>query len=365
MDFVTELTERIRRLIGLETSLGGDYSFFQPGGNEHTVQFFFKNLPAEYLDLGMWDRNNLFLCELSVSLDHEFNLDDDGRFATQVTVNGKGVKSVQAVMDLRDDYIVTVYYYGESKACLKLNQQLMDAAHLSPCYTGMNFLDRLVEYLEKITRIDFEFEQYPSMFNDPVCLKGSFYGSPAHRIYHEYLETMPAYFAADCIWGRITDGTQGEMKFYSQGMLQVDDCRLSAFMEFVDRMHGMLREKYRNLVESCLLSWQSSSNGSAGRLSGSFIETWLQNPLSNSEGLVRYLVRGDKTNPFFGIAERISRKLWSVKMIEPESQSALEFEISANLVRIFLKQKGSIPLLNKLEEFLRKHVAANLEGFVC
>lgn len=365
MEFATELTERIRRLIGLESSLGRDYSFFQPGGNEHTVQFFFKNLPAEYLDLGMWDRNNLFLCELSAQLDHEFILDDDGCFATQVTINGKGVKSVQAVMDLRDDYIVTVYYYGESKACLKLNQQLMDVAYLSPCFAGMNFLERLVESLEKITRIEFEFEQYDSMFNDPVCLKGSFCGSPAHRFYYEYLETMPACFAANYICGRITDDTQGEMKFYSHGMLQVDDCRLSGFMEFVDRMFGMLREKYSNLVENCLLSWQSTTNGSADRLSGSFIEIWLQDPLSNCEGLVKYLVRGDKTNPFFGIAERVSRKLWSVKMIEPETQAALEFEISGNLIRIFLKHKGSIPLLNKLEEFLRKHVAANLEGFIC
>ena len=75
MEFANDLTVRIRKQIGLELESDEAFSLLQPVGNEHMAQFFFKNLPEEYLELDTWDRHHLYLCDLTAGLDFEFVLD--------------------------------------------------------------------------------------------------------------------------------------------------------------------------------------------------------------------------------------------------------------------------------------------------
>ncbi len=362
MDFINELTERVRLQIGLELTSDENFSFFQPAGNEHMVQFFYKNLSEEYWDLDLWDRHHLFLCDLSTKLDYEFILDDDGKFATLEYPIQKRSKGVAAVMDLRDDYVVVLYYFGDSKICSKINQLLKASPNLHACYLGMPIFEQMICELEQITHLDYDFEQHSTMFLEPVNLRGSISGQPAQLMYHQYLQNYKPYFNIQSLSGRISDESHGKMMFQFDGMVQVDDCRLSDFMQMVKLLFLLLRLKYKSLADKCILKWGASNEKSYISLDGNIIEFWLNKPIEKLEGLIRYLAKGDKQLLLYGSSERISRKLWSVKSIDVGSKSQIEIEVSDSMLRVYLKNRTSIPLLDSIEEYIRKHIAADIEN---
>ena len=361
MSFILDLTERIRKLIGLDYFVDEDFSFFQPGGNDHSLQFFFKCLPDEYLELTEWDRHNLFLQDLTAELDIEFDLDEDGRFATYTEKNRKDVKSIQAVMDLRDNFLVIVYFFGDSRLCARFNQKLALTSGLNACYLGSNGLSKIAQNLEKIVGIEFSFEQLSSMFLEPVTMRGVLRGDLAHDTYYSHRETQGSFFNVNSISGHIVDGAQGTMIFNSSGMVQIDACRLSSFLDMANRLHSILRERYQNLVEKCVVGWIENPGTSFLQLNGTFIEIGLKHPMDKLDGLLTFLTRGDKTIQFFGLSERTSRKLWSVKSIEYKSSIPIEFEVADDRVRVFLKHRNSIPFLDHVERFLRTHASAELD----
>ncbi len=364
MEFETGLTERIREQIGLELASDESFAFFQASGNEHLVQFFFNVLSDEYWELDAWDRYHLFLCDLSSELNVDFVLDDDARFATFSYRNDKPTRTAELVMDLRDDYIIPIYYFGDSKTCLKINQQLVGSKKLHPCYLGSAILEQMICELDTITNFDVDFEQQSVAFQQPVILKGSFSGSPANILYHQYQQHNRSYLNIDKIAGRLTDETQGTIVFHTTGMIQIDDCRLSEFMEVVKQLFLLLRTKYKSLVHKYVLEWVSSPSFRSFELKGNFIEIWLNQPLDSLDSLLRFLARGDKSNPLFGVTERISRKLWSVKSVTADNSiSGIEIEVSSKMLRIYLKDRGSIPILDSIEHYLRRHVAVDYDNF--
>lgn len=362
MDFVDHLTNRIRKQIGLEFSVSEEFSFFQPSGSEHLLQFFFKCFPDEYWELDPWDRHHLFLCDISARAGLEFELDDNGEYATIEIKNGRQAKSVHAVMDLRDDYLIIVYYFGDSKQCLKLNQLLINSAELNTCYLGMGIMEQLICELEEINRIDYDFEQLNTMFLKPVCIRGSVTGEPAQLLYGQYITYHKPFFNISSIAGRLSDESQGNLVFHSSGLVQIDDCRLSGFMEKVNLMFLLIRAKYKHLVDQCLMEWKEEFASDAVGLKGNVIEFCFQQPVERLDGLIRYLVKGDRTQQLLGISERVSRKLWSIKTMEIEKKVQLEGEVSDTMVRIYLKKRATIPLLDQVENYIRKHISAEIEG---
>ncbi|MBU2512178.1 hypothetical protein KJ966_12635 [bacterium] len=310
----------------------------------------------------MWNRHHLFLCDLPTKPDYEFVLDDDGRFATLEHSDSKQSKEVAAVMDLRDDYIVVVYYFGDSKICARINQLLKASPNLHACYLGMSIFEQVVCELEQITHLEFDFEQQSAMFSEPVNLKGTISGQPAQLIYHQYLQNHKPFFNIQSISGRISDESHGKVIFQFDGMAQVDDCRLSDFMQIVKLLFLLLRLKYKSLADKCILKWSGTEEKNYISLDGNMIEFNLNKPIEKLEGLIRYLVKGDKQLLLYGSSERISRKLWSVKSINVNSKSQIELEVSDAMVRVYLKNRTSIPLLDSIEDFIRKHIAADIEN---
>ncbi|MBU3916882.1 hypothetical protein KKA14_15225, partial [bacterium] len=348
-------------LIGLDYSVDEDFSFFQPGGNDHFLQFFFKSLRDEYWELDDWDRYNLLLMEFSAELGIDFVLDEDASFATLIQKNPKGMKTVQAVMDLRDDFLVIVYYFGESKVCSKLNQTLSLASSLQPCFISSCILSEIAHNLERITVIDYNFEQLPSMFSEPVTMRGTIKGNPAHDAYFENSERCGSFFNVNLIAGHMINGAQGTMLFHSNGIVQVDACRLSSFLEMTNILYIALKEKYENLLTNYVIGWETVPGNRFLKYNGSQLEISFQKQVDKLEGLLRFLTKGDATIRLFGISERISRRMWSVKSIDLDNGRSIEFEVSDCMIRVFLKDRNSIPLLDKVECFLRQHISARLE----
>ncbi len=364
MAFIFGLTDRIRKLIGLECTLDEDFSFFQSGGNNHSIQFFIKNFTDEYRDLGDWDQRNLFLMDISSELDVEFELDDDSMFAVFEYKNGKETRMVQAIMDLRDNYLTVVYYFGDPKSCQRLNQKLMNCGQLHACFLGSDILEQTAFYIEQIVRIEYKFEQLSSMFLEPVVVQGVLKGEPAHQGFLDFIRSNRSYFNISAIAGHITDGSQGIISFHQKGTIQVDSCRLSSFMEIANRIFTILRNKYQNLMENYVIGWDETQLNGYMELNGNYVEYRLKRPVEKLDGIIRFLTCGDKTINLFGISERISRKLWSIKSTEVNTMRQIEFEISDSVIRAYLKTGDSIPLLDSVEFFLRTHVEADIENTI-
>jgi hypothetical protein len=364
MEFISDLTERIRKQIGLDLASDEAFSMLQPTGNEHLVQFFFKNLPDEYLEFEIWDRHHLFLCDLASDLEFEFRLDTDGRFAVLSLNNDQQQKAIEAVMDLRDEYIVPVYYFGDSRASLRLNQQLLATEKISPCYLGASLIEQMICELETITRFEYDFEQQQSVFQEPVILKGIINGNPAGLMYSQLSQNYRSYFNIKSVCGRLTDDAQGNLVFHTNGLIQVDDCRLSDFMKIVKQLYLLLHMKYKSLVEKCLITWELTVDNRSTQLKGNAVEIRFGNPVDKLDGLLRFLTRGDKSLNLFGISERVSRKLWSIKSIQVETGAQIEIELSATLLRLYLKNRMSIPVLDRIEDYIQRHITIDFENLV-
>lgn len=357
-----ELKNRIQTLIGSNDIIEDDYSFLQPGGNDHLVQFLFKNFSDEYWELDKWNRNNLLMIDISAFLEMDFVLDDDACFATLVMKNGKGIKRVQAVLDLRDEFVVIAYYFGDSKACLKINQKFVNFPLLCPCFLNSNNMIAIARDLEKIKQIEYHFEQPISMFQSPVVMKGVFSGRLVQDIFNEYVDKYREFFNIVSLSGYLTDGAQGTISFQGNGIVWVDACRLSSFLEIVESLFVVLKEKYRILISQHIISWETFSNSYLKKYSGTPIEYELPFSVDNLETLCKSILRGNKTLELTGIAEKMSRKQWSVKVTEVKTANQLELELSNNLIRVVLHNKKAIPLLEKLEFYFRHHICAQFES---
>jgi len=357
-----ELKNRIQTLIGTNDVIEDDYSFLQPGGNDHLVQFLYKNFSDEYWELDDWNRNSLLVIDISAILGLNFVLDDDAQFASLVVKNTKGHKLVQAILDLRDEFVVIAYYFGESKTCLKINRKFVDFPLLCPCFFNSNHLIGIARDLEIIKQVEYHFEQPVGVFESPIIMKGTFSGRLVKDIFNEYVDKFRDFFNIVFLAGHLTDGTQGTISFQSNGTVKVDACRLTSFLEIVESLFVVLKEKYRILVSEHIISWESLSNGFLKKYNGTPIEYELPYSIDNMEILSRSILKGSKTMELFGIAEKMSRKQWSVKVTEVKTASQLEIELSNDLIRVILREKNAIPLLEKLESYFRHNISAQFES---
>lgn len=362
MSFPADIKKRIEREFGPGHVREDDYSFLEPGGNDHLVQFLFKCFPDEYWDLDEVTRHNLLLADIAgVAGELQFELDDDGSFAVFRTKAGKGRKSIQAVMDLRDELLVVVYYFGEIRICSRLNQQLLQVPTLHACFIDSDMLLRMIEIFEKVIGIEYWFEQSPALFLQPETVRGELRGELVHQLVPQYIEEYANYMNLCSLSGFLTDGSQGSIALYADGRVQTDSCRLSSFLEVVAYVLDILLKKYQILTRRFIVGWNEHPESRIMELAGNPIEIELPFPVEKIDGLVGYLTRGGKNAPFIGSSERISRKLWSIKATDVTSAEQIEFEVSERLIRVYLRNPRAIPLYDQFEQFLRRQVCARLE----
>lgn len=363
MSILVDLKERIQQQFGSGHFHEDDYSFLRPGGNDHLVQFLFKNFSDEYWELDEWDRNHLLLIDIAASLDLQFKLDDNGEFAVlEHPVKGKS-RQVQAIIDLRDDLLAIVYYFGDIRKCLRLNRLLTQSTFFHPCYIDSEMFFRIIDVFERIIGVDYDFEQSPALFLEPIVMKGQLKGELVHQMFDQYSDRFANYLNICALSGYLTDGAQGSITLFADGIIRTDSCRLSSFIEVVSYVLDFLLKKYQALSRKYLINWQQRSQNQILRLNGNPIEIELPYAVEIIDGLVKYLTNGNKDSLLLGISERISRKLWSIKSTEVNTAEQIEFEISDSLIRVFLRERRAIPLYDKLEQYLRKRVSAKLENW--
>lgn len=363
MSFPAELQDRIRQEFGPGHFREDDYSFLQPGGNDHLVQFLFKNFPDEYWDLDEWSRHHLLLIDIAGDQNLQFNLDDDGRFAVLASEPGGGRKPVHAIIDLRDEFLAIVYYFGDIRRCTRLNQQLIQCQTFHPCFIDSDMLFRMVDVFEKVIGINYSFEQSPTLFLQPVIMNGELRGDLVHHVFQDYNEYFTNYLNLCAISGFLTDGAQGSITLHEDGSVRTDSCRLSSFIEIVSYVLDMLLKKYQTLSRDFVMEWSEHHDARVLELTGNPVELELPFSIERMEGLVKFLTHGNKELPFLGTAERITRKQWSIKSTEIQSTEQIEFEVSDRLIRVYLKHRRAIPLYDKIEHYLRHQVCANLENW--
>ncbi len=363
MSILVELKERIRRQFGPGHFREDDYSFLQPGGNNHMVQFLYKSFPDEYWELDEWNRHHLLLIDISADLGVQFSLDDDGQFAV-LQSKGKGEqRQVQAIIDLRDDLLAIVYYFGDIRKCARVNQQLVQNPLLHPCFIDSDMLFRIIDIFEKVIGVEYHFEQSPTIFLQPVIVKGQLKGDLVHQIFSEYSERFSGYLNLCVLTGFLTDGAQGSITLHSEGTVRTDACRLSSFIEVVTYVLDFLTKKYQTLTRHFLAQWEEHPQQQLMEMKGTAVEIELPFAVEKMDGLIRYLTNGSRDMPFLGISERISRKLWMVKSTDIQTTEQIEFEVSERLIRVFIRDRRAIPLYDKIERFLRRQISASLENW--
>ncbi len=356
--FKSELSRRIRQLTGTDCEVESNYPFSQAGGNEHLIQFFYKYIPWELLELDRHSQHRFFLMDLAEKTGIDYNLDDDGLFAVLVEKNKKKVKTVQAVMDLRDEDIALVYYLGNPKNCQQINQALCRWSNV--CYFSSPILLEIAKNLASVNWIQYGFEQASSVFQNPLIMKGEFKGAKAIDICRKFTANYKNWFNVESVAGCHIDGARGMMVFNADGTIQIDACRLSGLLEVANQIYTLLKEKHEYMVSRYLTAEGRGLSGNFTAIGHGPLEIDLPIAIENIESFIKCFINGQKPLRFIGISERISPKLWQLKSTDTTTGNQIEFELSNYKIRIKIKQKHSLFLVDRIEQFLRKHICAHL-----
>ncbi|MCP4297957.1 MAG: hypothetical protein GY786_20405 [Proteobacteria bacterium] len=357
MVFSSALIDRISKLVGIATSGEDEYSFFEPGGNDQFIQFLFLTLPLEYLELEIEDRYQLLLIELNDKIDGNFDLDETNDFAVLVKKNEKGVKSIQAVLDFRHQSLISLYSIGEPKACKNLYKKVLNCVYLSACFIDSEGLINFAKELEKISGIKYSFEQLPRMHLQPQSLTGTISGDLTQTIFYDQIATQPQRYNIKSLTGNTIDGAQGNVTFSANGGLHVDACKLGSFFKTSERLFKYLLQKYQILADHKLQKWDRTELKSGWKININPIIFKLEYPIDKVDGLIRHLTQAIPPLLFIGTWERVSRVLWKLMITEVSSGQQLNLEFSGSMIRIFLKDINSIPLVDKIESFIRGNIS--------
>lgn len=241
-----------------------------------------------------------------------------------------------------------------------MNQQLFGFPVFTPCFLNTNTLIEIAGMLDSVSLLQYHFEQLPSMFSSPVVMKGRLMGQMAHKICFEYAQQYEPYFYVETLSGQMKEESQGTISFSDTGLIKVDASRLTEFIKVADTLIKKLKNRYSFLLEKCLIRWQANPGNSLLCYTGNPIDVYLVSPIDRISGLIKLLTQGQGKLNLFGTAERVSRKLWSIKTTEWQTSEQMDFEISNKVIRIFLKRKNAIPLLDRVEQYIRRHINAEL-----
>jgi len=362
MSFFSPFYDRIQELIGVKQNFEEDFSFLQPSGNDHLVQFSLRMIPSEYLELSQYDQQHFFLLDLLEETGVEYQLDANGEFAIFTEKNKKGIKTIQSVMDLRNESIAVIYYFGVAKPCLQLNSSLMQSTKLTACYLNPSGLMAVSESLSGIRSFQYYFEQSSLIFKEPIVMKGSLKGAIVQDAYQNYCKQFSSWFNIIQLSGHTTDGSQGVMTIDANGKLQIDICRLSSFLIIVEKVFSVLNDKYRFILDKHINNWIGDQHKKSVTVCSCPVQVQLPYAIEFLENLSKTLTVGKKPLNLMGLYERISPKLWKIFITELNTANQIDLEISSQQILIFIHCKWSLPMLDKIENFLRNNIAASFES---
>lgn len=357
MQYSKPLEQRIYNLVGVKNKAEEDFTFFEPGGNDHIVQFFFKDIPDEYAELDLYSANNLLLMDIYDAIEVDFKLDDSGEFAVFTEKNSKGVKTIQAVLDLRDETLVIAYYLGIYKNCNKLNQALSMVPDLSTCCFSSEMLHSLSAGISAINDVQYYFEQPQVICHDSIAMKGQMKGHLAQQLFDSYMDQHKSWFNVIEVGGYTEDGAQGTITLDASAMIHSDGCRLSSFLKMAENAFKLLKKRYTVILGHHLIGFEQSSENSLFKAKGQPIIIQLTSKIEKVEGLAKFLTKGGRPLSLIGNFERLSPRLWSVKAFDLETIKPVEIEITNDTVTVFLTDKSSVPVFDRLELFLQQRVS--------
>jgi len=362
MSFSSPLYDRIQHLIGVKQNFEEDFSFLQSSGNDHLVQFCFRITPPEYSELSQYDQHHFFLLDLLENTGIEYQLDENGLFASYFEKNKKGIKTIQSIMDLRNESIIVIYYFGIAKQCLQFNSHLLQSSPLVACYFNPATLMSVSKSFSAMGALQYHFEQSSQLFKDPVVMKGVLKGSIVYDAYQNYHDQFSNWFNVTQVSGHTTDGSQGVMTVDHIGKLQIDTCRLSSFLSIVEKLHTIVTDKYHYILHKHILDWNGDQNKNSVTLCSSPIKIDFPFPVEFIENLAKTLTNGKKPLTLMGLYERVSPKLWKVFITDINTTKQINLDISNQQILIFIDDKSSLPLLDKIEYHIRNFIAANFES---
>jgi len=363
--FVKELKDRIDQLVTADNSTGEELSFFEPGGNDQMVQFFYRKTTDEISELDQWSQNQLLLVSENVEGSKEqykdLKLDKSGDFATIIVRDDKGKKILQSVIDLRDENILIAYYLGQVKAIQSFNQYLKSLPYLQTCFLSSLLLIPIAQSLEELSGVQYNFEQNPTLYLEPITLRGVYKGDLAMELFTDFVMKKMAWFNVESIQGHMVSGAEGTMSFSHDGTIRVDACRLSDFMETLSRVTEVIKERYDPLFVKHRIRMEEVGKSSILSIEGIPIELRLLDPVEKIEGLIRFFTVGCKPLGFVGTSVRISRKLWRINSVDETTGCKVMFELSNDVLRFYIRESASIAILDRIEQFLQQNVCAVLE----
>lgn len=357
MSFSPAFIDRINRLMGIISPGDGEFSFFEPGGNDHFIQFLYLTLPREYLELEKTVRYQLLLVELNDQIGNSFELDGNCEFATLVQKNGKGINIARAVMDLRHQNLIAIYCLGEPKTCKTLNKLVQGSDYFRSCFISSQGLIGFAKELEKIAGVSFFFEQSFRIHLQPQSLIGSVTGDLAQKIFFEQIVKQPQRYNVQSLTGNTIDGAHGKVTFSANGGLHIDTCKLSSFFKTAEWLFNYLTQKYEHIICHKIQKWDTEELPSGVNVNISPINLKFDLPIDKMDGLLRHLTQGVPPLLCIGTSERISRVLWKVFITEISTGDQLTLEISDSMMRIYVAGDNSIPLVDKIESFVRGHIS--------
>ena len=356
--FVPALHDRIQRLIGVDDNREGDRSFYRPGGNGHLIQFFYQESSDELSELDKRSRRHFFLLELAEKTGIEFLLDDDGWFAVYSDRDKGGIKAIHAAMDLREEDIALIYYHGSRAGCFRLNRKLCGFSGINTCYFSSPILLGLTGYLASIRSLQYYLEQLPAVFRNPTTMKGECTGDTAQDFCMKFAENGRNWFNVESISGYAVDGAQGVLTFHLDGLMQIDTARLSNLLEVASKVFAVLKKRYAYITERHIS--QATGVGDSLQFDCHSLEIDLPIPIDNLESFARQFADGKNSLRLSGNFQRVSPKLWSVKSTDVASGGQVEIELSVYQIRIKLHRGPVQPLVDRIEQFLRRYVCAYL-----
>lgn len=357
MSFSARLTKRIHRMVGLDPVVEGEYTFFQPGGSDHFIQFFLKNFPLEYWDLDPWDRHNLFLQDLAMEFEVEFELDEEGEFAVYTEEDAKGVQVVRALMDLKQEHLGMLYLLGEARACSRFLQKVTQSTAIHPCYLDSRLLEAEMALFETLEEVQYFFEQHGLSHQSPVSLKGQIKGPHAFEVLDYLRKSQTELFNLVSFMGHSRDGSMGMISLGESGLLFAEALRLSSFLEIAEAIYEKLKQKYQLMLGKHLIHCAAQPGEGSLEIEGVPLHLEFALPIEKIEGLLRQFTAGIKPLFLLGNYERLTRGLWLVYATEISTGKQVHFEIGRAGARFYLESAHSIPLMEMIQQYLAKHVS--------
>ena len=133
--------------------------------------------------------------------------------------------------------------------------------------------------------------------------------------------------------------------------------RYKKLLKMVENAFKLLRKRYLAILDHHIISFEQSSENSLFEAKGQPIIIQLTSKIEKVEGLAKFLTKGRRPLSLIGNYERLSPRLWSVKAFDLETIKPMEMEITNDTVTVFLADKSSVPVFDRLELFLQQSVS--------